>query len=369
MNTVEIENLHHNYTKKGSGAPNAIDDVSFEVADGEFFVLLGPSGCGKTTTLRCVAGLERPTGGTIRLNGTPVVQGGSKYVPTNKRNIGMVFQDYAIWPHMTVFQNVAFPLTVGKRLPKGELKRRVEETLKLVRLDHLAGRHGTQLSGGQQQRVSLARALVREPAVLLLDEPLSNLDAALRERMRTELRSIQQNVGITTMLVTHDQVEALSMATRIALMQDGKIAQLGTPRELYERPASRFVAEFIGSGTIYDGNVVTTSVEGHPNRYVIETTLGKVTAVSRQPWTVGDAASLAFRPEHVEVRLGGPITKQNEFSGVVRNALYLGNGVDLHIEAGGQLLRASVTAEDESFNIGDTVNLELPVKHAVVIAS
>lgn len=367
MNTVEVENLQHRYGKEHAGATFAVDDVSFEVAEGEFFALLGPSGCGKTTTLRCIAGLERPSSGTIRLSGRPVVAG-KRFVPTHRRNVGMVFQDYAVWPHMTVFQNVAFPLTIGHRVPKPEIRRRVEAALSMVGLDQLSGRDGTQLSGGQQQRLSLARALVREPAVLLLDEPLSNLDAALRERMRAELRQIQRNVRITTILVTHDQVEALSMATRVALMKDGAIAQIATPRELYEQPASRFVAGFVGTGTFYDATVTAAGPDGDPDTYLIDTALGKVTATSHHSWSVGDRVTLTVRPEHVIVRPAAPGSAVNAFTGKVRNALYLGSSVDVYIESGGQVLRANVPADSGPFGVDDDIQFEVPPSHAVIIA-
>ncbi|HEY2791749.1 MAG TPA: ABC transporter ATP-binding protein [Micromonosporaceae bacterium] len=368
MNTVEVEHLQHRYGRSKSGGQYAVDDVSFEVAEGEFFALLGPSGCGKTTTLRCIAGLEKPSSGVIRLNGAPVVSG-KRYVPTYRRDIGMVFQDYAVWPHMTVMDNVAFPLTTGKRVPKQEIRNRVSSALAMVGLDHLSGRHATQLSGGQQQRLSLARALVREPAVLLLDEPLSNLDAGLRERMRSELRQIQQKVNVTTILVTHDQVEALSMATRIALMNEGGIVQIATPRDLYERPANRFAAQFVGTGTFYDGSVIATAVDGDPHALVIETGLGKVAATSHHSWTTGDRITLAIRPEHVRVHRTAPVESTNVFAGTVRNALYLGGSVDLHVEAGGQLLRADVPADEGAWSVDDAVHVEVAPQHAVVIAS
>jgi iron(III) transport system ATP-binding protein len=306
--------------------------------------------------------------GVIRLNGKPVVSG-KRYVPTYRRDISMVFQDYAVWPNMTVTQNVAFPLTTGKRIAKQEMRGRVESALSMVGLDHLSARHATQLSGGQQQRLSLARALVREPAVLLLDEPLSNLDAGLRERMRAELRQIQEKAGVTTILVTHDQVEALSMATRIALMNEGRIVQIATPRELYERPASRFVAQFVGTGTFYDGTVIATETGGDPGALMVETSLGKVTATSHHPWTAGEQVTLAIRPEHVRVHRKAPAAGTNVFAGTVRNALYLGGSVDLHVEAGGQLLRADVPADERMYAIGDTVQVEVAPRHAVVVAS
>jgi iron(III) transport system ATP-binding protein len=371
LNAVEVAGLYHrypSYDKKSGVVTNALDGISLEIAHGEFFVLLGPSGCGKTTLLRSIAGLERPSEGTITLAGTTVFSPDT-FVQTNRRRIGMVFQDYAIWPHMTVFQNVAFPLKVGKRMPGSEIRRRVEDTLEKVNLGHLAGRYATQLSGGQQQRVSLARALVREPSVLLLDEPLSNLDAALRERMRTRLRQIQSSFGVTSILVTHDQVEALSMGTRIALMRGGRIEQIGSPRDLYERPESRFVAEFIGTASFYEGTVVESGAGGDADRCVIETSLGKISATSRQARATGQAATLAFRPEHVIVRADGAISDANEFTGIVRDSMYVGSGVDLHIEAGGGMLRATVRADDGPFGVGETVRVTLPARYAVVLGS
>ena len=214
------------------GDVRAVEDISFDVEDGRFFTLLGPSGCGKTTTLRCVAGLERPESGTIRLD-DHTLSGSGHFVPTHARDIGMVFQSYAIWPHLSVFENVAFPLRVSERAPsRAETRRLVEEALALVGLEGLEDRPAPQLSGGQQQRLALARALVRRPKLLLLDEPLSNLDAKLRERMRIELRQLQRRLGITTVYVTHDQGEALFLSHRIAVMQAGKIVQEGAPRDL-----------------------------------------------------------------------------------------------------------------------------------------
>jgi iron(III) transport system ATP-binding protein len=365
MNSVvQVVGLNHRYAGgPRSGAGFAVRDVSFEVAEGEFFALLGPSGCGKTTTLRCIAGLERPSSGTIRLNGDPVVEG-KRSVPTHRRDIGMVFQDYAVWPHMTVYQNVAFPLTIG-RTPRKSVRPMVEAALAMVGLDHLADRAGTQLSGGQQQRLSLARALVRKPAVLLLDEPLSNLDAALRERMRGELRQIQQEVRITTVLVTHDQVEALSMATRIALMKDGEVVQIATPRELYERPVNRFAAEFVGAGTFYDATVL--EIRGDTG-LLVETSLGRVSAVSHHTHAVGDKVSMAIRPEDVAVHDTPPDSTANVFPAEVRNVLYLGGAMDLHLQAGGVLLRAQVPVGGRSYAADDSVYVALDPSRCVVVA-
>jgi len=227
----------------------AVKDVSLSVADGEFLVLLGPSGCGKTTTLRMVAGFIEPTAGEVKLGGSNVT-----LLPPWKRNAGMVFQSYALFPHLTVAQNVAFGLEMRK-LPKVEVDKRVEEALALVRLAGFGARLPRQLSGGQQQRVALARALAIRPDVLLLDEPLSNLDAKLRQEVRVEIRELQKQLGLTTVMVTHDQEEALTMADRLVVMNEGAVHQVGTQRDLYERPADRFVAGFVGRSTFLDGTV------------------------------------------------------------------------------------------------------------------
>ena len=245
--TVTVNGLHKSYIAQGRPVA-AVRGVSFNIREGEFYTLLGPSGCGKTTTMRCIAGLEHSTQGEIYVQGK-LVSSASKnvFVPPNKRDIGMVFQSYAIWPHMTVFQNVAFPLNVaGIKTNSKEMRDRVDEALALVELEGYGDRFATQLSGGQQQRLALARAIVRRPALLLLDEPLSNLDARLRDTMRTELRALQRRLGITTLYVTHDQTEALSMSSRIAVMENGEIVQEATPRELYGAPSNAFVAEFLG---------------------------------------------------------------------------------------------------------------------------
>ena len=238
---LEVRNL-----VKIFGKLTAVDDVSFKVEQGEVVTLLGPSGCGKTTTLRMVAGFEKPDAGEVEIAGRVVVATNRRInVPPERRDIGMVFQSYAIWPHMTVFENVAFPLNV-RRANRQEIKRRVEETLELVGLANFSDRPAILLSGGQQQRVSLARALVYSPSILLLDEPLSNLDAKLREQMRIEIKRLQQQLGFTVLFVTHDQIEAMSLSTRLALMNQGRIEQIGTPQETYERPASAFVSQFLG---------------------------------------------------------------------------------------------------------------------------
>ena len=255
---LSVRSLYTEYANEHGAAVKAAQDVSFDVPEGKLFTLLGPSGCGKTTTLRSIAGLEKPTAGEIEVAGR-FVYSSSKgiFVAPNKRNFGMVFQSYAIWPHMNVFQNVAFPLEV-RRLPKKEIRDKVMRVLQAVALDELVDRDATKLSGGQQQRLALARALVMEPKLLLLDEPLSNLDAKLRDRMRSELKRLQRDLNLTTVYVTHDQSEALALSHEIAVMNEGRVVQVGTPRQIYEQPTEKFVADFVGSTNFIGGTVETS---------------------------------------------------------------------------------------------------------------
>ncbi len=242
MSTVEFSNVSKAFP---GGAGKAVDDFNLKIASGEFVSFLGPSGCGKTTSLRMLAGLERNTSGRILIDGVVVAEPESRlFVPPEKRHVGMVFQSYAVWPHMSVFENVAYPLKISKR-PKAEIAQRVTEMLAVVELSGLEQRMPSQLSGGQQQRVALARGLVMQPKVLLLDEPLSNLDAKLREKMRVDIRAIQQKLGLTVVYVTHDQVEANTMSDRIVIMRAGHIVQTGTPDEIRRAPVDAFVADFI----------------------------------------------------------------------------------------------------------------------------
>src|SRR5438132_3440990 len=339
------------------GGVRAVEDVSFTVEEGRFFTLLGPSGCGKTTTLRCVAGLERPEAGTIRLDDA-VLSATGRFMPTYARDIGMVFQSYAIWPHMTVFDNVAFPLRVSEHPPsKAETKRMVDEALALVGLEGLEERPAPQLSGGQQQRLALARALVRRPKILLLDEPLSNLDAKLRERMRIDLRELQRRLRITTVYVTHDQLEALFRSHRVAVMQEGRIAQEGTPREIYGGPASGFVADFVGMGTFLPADVTASGVRA----------LGRV-VVCEAPGDLapGAKAHLVLRPENVVVR-ERPTAAPNEFEGTLRVVAFLGDHLDCLVEVQGEMIRARAhpatrLARDQ------TVWIEMPPDQCVVLA-
>jgi iron(III) transport system ATP-binding protein len=338
----------------------AVDEVSLEVAAGEFYTLLGPSGCGKSTTLRCVAGLERPDGGRIEFDGR-TVSGPGVFVPPHRRNIGMVFQSYAIWPHLSVFENVAFPLRVaGPRLPRRELAARVEEALTVVRLTGLENRGATELSGGQQQRLALARALVRRPGLLLLDEPLSNLDARLRDQVRAEIRQLQQRLGITTLYVTHDQAEALSMSDRVAVMSQGRIAQEATPTALYRRPASEYVARFVGSANVLAAEVLTASSD---NRLRLRTVAGELEARCGFAAKPGDGVSVAVRPERILLH-SSPPAGANTIPAVVEQVGFLGQVFEVHARA--RDLTVVVHCPDGRGR-GEHVFLELPADACVVM--
>lgn len=290
MPDVVVKNL-----RKDFGGITVLHEVSFTIKDGEFFTLLGPSGCGKSTTLSCLAGLEQPTSGSIAVGTTVLVDDSSnRFVPPEERNLGMVFQSYALWPHMTLAENLAMPLNIRK-VPKAEQKTLIHDALDKVGLAHLAQRYPHQLSGGQQQRVALARALVYSPKVLLLDEPLSNLDAKLREQARVWLKRLQSELGITTVYVTHDQEEALAMSDRIAVMSNGNMLQVAPPEEIYERPATAEVAAFIGRSNFLDGTI--TSTIGDRAVVRLEDTGETVTAVLTGEMHDGDSVTVAFRPE------------------------------------------------------------------------
>jgi iron(III) transport system ATP-binding protein len=342
---LTISNLVKSFAGEASrrrataGRVLAVDDVSLEVGEGEMFTLLGPSGCGKTTTLRAVAGLERPDSGRIAVGERTLFDGASGLnVPANQRGLGMVFQSYAIWPHMTVYDNVAFPLQVRKRSlrpGKREIRERVAKVLETMELGHLADRQATKLSGGQQQRLALARAIIIEPPLMLLDEPLSNLDAKLRESLRYELKRLQRELGITSIYVTHDQIEALALSTTVAVMKDGNVLQTGRPREVYESPNCRFVAEFIGTSNFLRGRV--TGRDG--DCVDIDTDAGRVRLESPVPVPAGEEVLAAIRPESLEISTTGWGNRVNEWPGTVTNRAFLGDAIDHIVRVGQSSLR------------------------------
>ncbi|MGH3265262.1 MAG: ABC transporter ATP-binding protein, partial [Trebonia sp.] len=337
-----------------------VKNIDLDVAENEFVVLLGPSGCGKTTTLRCVAGLERPDGGSIEIDGNVVNSSESgRYVPPERRHIGMVFQSYAVWPHLNVYQNVALPLTDGRRrLPKSQVRDRVMESLRLVRMDGLADRPVTDLSGGQQQRVALARAIVTRPKVLLMDEPLSNLDARLREEMRIELKKIAGSIGVTSLYVTHDQAEALSLGDRICVMKDGEIQQIGSPEDVYARPPNQFVAEFVG-----EMNFIAGKVAG-PGQ--VDSPLGLRCCTLPPDCLVGSAVTLAIRPHHLALSQCSDGTSAAP-EGTVVSKTYLGDAVLFGLELSGVILQIKLPGA-APFAVGQRASLILPDDHWHVYA-
>jgi iron(III) transport system ATP-binding protein len=367
--SLGVADLGKSYAGAEDGA-RAVDGVSFEVEEGKFYTLLGPSGCGKTTTLRCIAGLERTDVGTIVLGGKVVSSHHpNSFTRPDERDIGMVFQSYAIWPHMTVYDNVAFPLrAVGRtkrKMRRNEIPARVMEALETVQLASFAERPATKLSGGQQQRLALARALVRQPKLLLLDEPLSNLDASLRELMRTELRRLQRQVGITTLYVTHDQSEALSMSNRVAVMENGKIVQEATPRQLYRRPATRFVAEFVGRTNLLEATILG---KGRGETLRLDTPAGIIEAICPTAIREHDKASLSIRPENLHLSAEEPASGvANVLRGRVEYVLFLGESAEYHISIGNQLL-ISRQHPDVEFRRRSEVFVEFPTEHCIVVS-
>ncbi len=354
---LEVRNL-----VKIFGKLTAVDNVSFKVEQGEVVTLLGPSGCGKTTTLRMVAGFEKPNAGEVEIAGRVVVATNRRInMPPEKRDIGMVFQSYAIWPHMTVFENVAFPLSV-RRANRQEIKRRVEETLQLVGLANFSDRPAILLSGGQQQRVSLARALVYSPSILLLDEPLSNLDAKLREQMRIEIKRLQQQLGFTVLFVTHDQIEAMSLSTRLALMNQGRIEQIGAPQDIYEHPQTPFVEDFLGRILRFQGKII----EKQHGFDIVEFDGLKNIPVriseSLDGAEIGKRVLVAIRPEDTQVDSNANDNRDNVIPCDVENILHLGRELELVLRVGGRICTLTVPRE-RRLELCRSIRLYLPPEH------
>ena len=350
-----MTSVHLRDITKTFGDTIALDRVSLDIQSGELFFLLGPSGCGKSTLLRLIAGLHEPTGGRILFGDKDVTDLG-----TEKRNAVMCFQSYALWPHMSVRDNVRFGLGV-RGVDAGEQKQRVDEVLKLVRMDAYADRKPNQLSGGQQQRVALARAIAVRPDVLLLDEPLSNLDAKLRIEMRSEIRRICKESGLTTIYVTHDQKEALSVADRIAVLRDGRVMQIGSPGDLYHRPVSAFVADFIGQTNLLAGKVIG----GEDGQCRVESAIGELLATEGRPPEAGGEVTLSIRPEQMQIARDGGSRRANRVVGRVRETTFLGEASEHVIESNGTLLK--VIAAPPVFDVPAELAVEFDAADVLVL--
>ncbi|HEY7580559.1 MAG TPA: ABC transporter ATP-binding protein [Acetobacteraceae bacterium] len=354
MNRIEVTDLVVRY-----GEVTAVDNISFAIAPGELVTLLGPSGCGKTTTLRSVAGLETPTGGSIRLNGD-IVYAGRRNVPAERRGVSMVFQSYAIWPHMTVFDNVAYGLRVRK-LPQAEVRRNVERVLDLVQMQDFADRPASKLSGGQQQRVAVARAIAFSPSVLLFDEPLSNLDAKLRAEMRVELRELQRRLDITALYVTHDQEEALAISDRVIVMNGGRIEQIGSPEDIYNRPRSRFVADFVGSANLITGRVRGPGSNG---ALIFDAEGGVRLEVVPSDVSRSGQDTVALRSSYVH--LDDPLEAHNTVRGTIHRRMFHGDFIQYVVDwpAGQLIVRRPPT---ELFEEGSEVTVSFAPVHCVLL--
>lgn len=364
--SVELKNVIKQYKDSRTGQiVNAINNISLSIGEGEFFALLGPSGCGKTTTLRAIAGFEHPDSGEILIRGKPV-QG----IPPFHRPVNTVFQDYALFPHMTILNNVMFGLKMGG-VSKDEAKKRAMEALELVRLPHTAERKPWQLSGGQRQRIALARALVNRPAVLLLDEPLGALDLKLRKTMQYELKTMQREVGITFVFVTHDQEEALTMADRIAVMSEGNVLQIGKPDDIYERPANRFVADFIGETNFIEGTLA--GKKGDIGQ--VKLADGRVLEAPLNHHNIanGQSATLAIRPERIRITQDTALEGTTLLKGKIAEVQYIGTDMRYHIHAGGNVnlvVRAQNLDNDTSdlYQVGQDVTIAWKNNNASILS-
>jgi spermidine/putrescine ABC transporter ATP-binding subunit len=353
MTTLSLKNLTCRF-----GDVVAVDGIDLDVGDRELVSLLGPSGCGKTTTLRCIAGFESPDSGDILFDQVSVAG-----LPPEKRNLGMVFQNYALFPHMTVSGNLAYGLQMRKT-PQQEIDRRIGETLEIVQLAGLEDRYPNQLSGGQQQRVALARALIIEPRVLLLDEPLANLDAKLREEMRFFIRNLQKDLGITTIYVTHDQAEAMVMSDRIVVMFNGRIHQIGRPAEIYNFPATQDIADFIGLS-----NFIACTVTGRENndQYIVDTPAGTLRSTTNASHTVSSKVIMMVRPEVITLHTGSAEGAHNEITGTVAEKYYLGNVITYRIRYTDDAILQVQGQPWSKFEVGDPIWCRFDVERSWIL--
>jgi iron(III) transport system ATP-binding protein len=364
---LTVTSISKTYRLPSRGEVQAVTDLSFSASAGEIFTLLGPSGCGKSTTLRMIAGLEIPDRGEVNIGGQMVFSAkAGTNVPANMRDVGMVFQSYAIWPHMTVFQNAAFPLQARRRkagLSRSDIDDRVARVLNAVSLGGLESREATSLSGGQQQRLALARAIISEPPIVLLDEPLSNLDARLRERMRAELARLQSDLGSAMIYVTHDQAEALSLSHRIAVMDGGRIQQVGSPSDIYRSPGSDFVAGFVGKSNIVPGRVERISDSG---KAVVSGALGRL-EISARGHAAGDPINVVVRPEDVHV-IVGTRSKAAEPAATVTSLSYCGTHFEVELVLHGQMITAFIP-QSLYLQVGTAVTIGIDGGDCVLVGS
>ena len=360
---LRIDHLTKMFVNAADGIAGGIRDANLDIPTGSFLSLLGPSGCGKTTTLRCVAGLETPDEGIVRIDDKVVFDSAARInVPMNARDIGMVFQSYAIWPHMSVYENVAFPLVVSRQYAREEVRSRVSEALARVDLAGFETRSATRLSGGQQQRVALARAIVRRPKLLLLDEPLSNLDAALREEMRKELKSLQRQLGLTTIYVTHDQEEALALSDTVAVVNKGRIVQIGTPKDIYFRPADLFVAGFVGATNMIEGVATGGGKSGAVSDVRLDS--GQVIrAYFSTDAAPGAKLAVSVRPEALR-----PGPGENALQGVVQTMTFLGSANRCDIACGSAKIHVVLDHRSE-VKVGETITLHADPSDVIAFAA
>jgi iron(III) transport system ATP-binding protein len=366
---LDVSHLSKIYSNTSQGSQGGLKAARFSLPAGTFFTLLGPSGCGKTTTLRCIAGLEEPDTGKIVVDGETFFDDARQLsIPMNRRNIGMVFQSYAIWPHMTVFENVAFPLRVlkGSLYASKEIDNLVHTALETVSLSGYGNRSATMLSGGQQQRVALARAIVRRPRLLLLDEPLSNLDASLRDELRDELRKLQQQIGVTTVYVTHDQTEALELSDSIAVMERGEIIQLGSPRQIWFDPANRFVARFVGSTNWMEGTVEKLE-DGRA--HIVTSSGQRLICERRTELSRNQPVAVSVRPESVKILPASSqnLADHNHVDGRVNFVSFAGTMTRVQVDIGGDRMQL-YDRPTATHKLGDTLTLSFPIAETVAFA-